>query len=164
MGRAHFASLRQNVVMNAVRASLALLLLAASLAAPAAFLPGFDDLRNSLRLDRAQKAQFDVAVATTQRALLSVAFSALRMEERIAAELGKPHPDFEALAREQEALIERNRPLFRDARTEWERLYAMLDPEQGKVARTYVEKMMARFEALGEDLRKLIAGKLKSRP
>ncbi len=155
--------MRQNAVMTAVRALVALFLLAAPLAASATLLPGFDDLQNSLRLDREQKAQFDVAVAATQRALLSVGFSVLQMKERIAAELVKPHPDFAALARAQDALIARNRPLFRDARIEWARLYALLDPEQVKIARSYVEEKMDRLEALGDGLRDLVDGKQKPR-
>ncbi len=149
--------------MNAARAFLAFLLVAASFAASAALLPGFDDLQSSLRLDREQKAQFDVAVATTQRALLAVAFSALQLKERIAAELDKPHPDFAALARIQDELIERNRPLFRDARIEWARLYALLDPDQVKIARAYVDEKMDRLESLGNSLRDLFADKQKPR-
>jgi hypothetical protein len=150
--------------MKIARAFLALVLFAASLAAPAALLPGFDDLEATLRLNREQKAQFDVAVATTQRALLSVAFSALQLNEHIAAEFAKSHPDLGALARAQDALIEQNRPLFRDARIEWARLYAMLDPEQVKIARSFVEEKMARLEALGNGLRDLIVDKLKKAP
>jgi len=136
----------------------AFVLLAAS-AARASMLPGFDDLERSLKLDSAQKAQFDTAVSATQRALLSVAFAGLALKERIAAELGKPHPDLGEIARAQDEVIRQSRPFFAEARREWERFYAMLKPAQEARARAFVEAKLARLEDLGEAIRKLLDGK-----
>jgi hypothetical protein len=107
---------------------------------------GFGDLEHSLRLDPAQKAQFDVAVAATQRALISVALVGVQMKDRIGTELSKPRPDLDALARAQDDAIEQTRPLFREAHVEWARLYAMLDAGQVRIARAYVEDRLEMFE------------------
>ena len=48
------------------------LLFAVSLGAAAAALPRFDKLEEKLNLRPEQKTQFDIAVASTQRALLAV--------------------------------------------------------------------------------------------
>jgi hypothetical protein len=141
-------------------AACAFLLLAATMAR-ASVLPGFDELERSLELDRAQKAQFDAAVAATQRALLSIAFGGLALKERIAAELDKQYPDLGAIARAQNDIIEQSRPLFRDARREWERFYAMLRPAQEKQARAFVEEKLKRLERLGETVRDLLDGKVR---
>ena len=129
---------------------------AASFGAHAAALPGFDELEKSLRLDPAQKAQFDTAVAATRRALLSVAFGGLQLKERIAEEFSKPKPDLGALARAQEDAIEQSRPLFAEARREWERLYAMLDPAQVRRVRAAVEEKLRGLERIGEALRGML--------
>jgi hypothetical protein len=141
-------------------AACAFLLLAATMARANA-LPGFDDLERSLKLDRAQKAQFDAAVAATQRALLSIAFGGAALKERIAAELDKRYPDLGEIARTQNDIIEKSRPLFRDARREWERFYAMLRPGQERQARAYVEEKLERLERLGETVRDLLDGKVR---
>lgn len=140
---------------------LAAWLVLSALASHAAMLPGFDDLEKSLRLDPAQKAQFDVAVAATQRALLSVALGGVELKTRIAAELAKPRPDLDALARAQDEMIEQSRPLFREARDEWQRLYAMLDPAQVRVAKAFVEDKLRRLEEIGETLRGLLADRFR---
>jgi len=144
--------------MPALRSFLAAfaLMLAPALA-HAAMLPGIGELERSLRLDAHQKAQFDVAVQATQRALVSVGFAALQVKASIAAELGKDHPDLNALARAQEEAIERTRPLFREARREWERLYAMLDPQQVRKARAYVDAKLDGLERLGSALGEMLA-------
>jgi hypothetical protein len=134
----------------------AALLLLASVLAHASLLPGADELERSLKLGPAQKAQFDTAVAATQRALLSVAFGGLQLKARIAEQLASPHPDLVELARAQEEIIAQSRPLFGEARREWERLYAMLDPQQVRMARAYVEEKLAKLERLGTALRDLL--------
>lgn len=140
--------------------AFAFLLLAAA-AAQASSLPGFDDFERSMHLDPAQKAQFDVAIRSTQTALLSVAFGGMELKDRIAKELDKSYPDLAEIAREQERVIDRSRPLFRDARREWERFYAMLKPAQEKRARAFVEEKLERLEGLGDALRNLLDGKLR---
>ncbi len=149
--------------MQMLRSLVAVFVLALPLAAHASLLGGFDDLEIRLRLDHAQKAQFDHAVAATRRALMAVAFSVLEVKEDVLVELAKARPDLEALARAQEAAIERNRPLFREARREWARLYAMLDPEQVRIARRFVEEKMARLEGLGREIREFVTRRLKER-
>jgi hypothetical protein len=131
-------------------------LLLASAAAHASSLPGFDELARSLRLDAAQKAQFEAATGATQRALVSAGLGALEVKARIAEELAKPHPDLEELARAQNAIIEQNRPLFREARREWERFFAMLDPAQERRAREFVGKKLEALQRLGDRMRDLL--------
>jgi len=132
------------------------LLLLACLGARAADLAGFGDLERSLRLDPAQKAQFDVAVGATHRALLSVALAGLGLKDRIAEELAKPKPDLRALARAQDEVIDQARPAFREARDEWARFYALLDPAQVAQTRAFVERKLRALEHIGGELRDLL--------
>jgi hypothetical protein len=128
-----------------------------ALASHAAALSGFGELEKSLRLNPVQRAQFDTAVAATQRALLSMGLGAMQLQGRIAEEFAKPRPDLDALARAQDDVIEQTRPLFRKARDEWARLYAMLDPDQVAATRAFVEEKLRRLERIGESLRGLLS-------
>jgi len=60
----------------------------------------------------------------------------------IRAEMDKPRPDLNLLYDIHEQVIEQNKPLFREAREEWMRLYALLDPEQVRVAKRYIEERL----------------------
>jgi hypothetical protein len=110
--------------------NLLLFLFALSSAARLAYtinVPDFGILEGQLRLRPAQKVQFDIAVAASQRALMSVAMSGLQAKERVAEELAKPLPDLNIIYRAHQDIVEMSAPLFRDAGSEWERLYRMLD-------------------------------------
>ncbi len=135
-------------------------LLAWAFAAHASALHGFDQLERSLRLNPAQRAQFDTAVAATQRALVSVALGALQVKDRLAAELAKPKPDLSVLVQAQDEIVAQSRPLFQEARREWERLYAMLDPDQVERVKAYVEARLDRLDDLGAAVRDLLIDKL----
>jgi hypothetical protein len=136
----------------------ALLAAFASLDASATLQEDFSRLEQSLRLKPAQKAQYDIAVAATQRALLSSALSANEFRERLKGELLKNRPDLATIFAAQEALVEQNRPLFRSARDEWLRLYALLDEEQVRIARDFVEQKLSRLEGFLESLRAMGTG------
>jgi len=117
-----------------------LVLLCASLSVAAGPMDrDFDRLERMLRLQPAQKAQFDLAVGATQRALLAVAMTGLQIKERVSREFDKSRPDLNVLYDIHDQLIEQNKPLFREARDEWARLYSMLDPEQVAIAKRYIE-------------------------
>lgn len=119
---------------------LCLFLLILSWSAAAGPLDGdFDRLERALRLKPMQKEQFEVAVASTRRSLLAVAMAGLQVKERIAQELAKPRPDLNALYDIHEQVIEQNKPLFRETRNEWQKLYALLDDEQVGIAKRYLE-------------------------
>jgi hypothetical protein len=121
----------------------AALLIALSLGAQAGPLDrDFQKLERALRMNPAQKEQFDTAVGATQRALLAVAMSGMQIQERMRVEMGKARPDLNLLYDIHEQVIEQNKPLFREARDEWMRLYALLDPEQGRIARRYIEERL----------------------
>ena len=128
----------------------------ASLDAAAGMKADFERLELALRLKPSQKAQFDVAVAASQRALLMSALSAQEFQQRLRVELMKPRPDLATLFAAQEDLLEQNRPLFRIARDEWLRLYALLDDEQVRIARAFVEQRLANVEQMAEILRGLL--------
>lgn len=123
---------------RAACAALMLAFCATALAAPT--MPRFDQLEKRLKIRPEQKAQFDAAVAATQRALLAVAMSAMEFKERLDRELSKPRPDFGVFFDAQTDLIDRNRPLFEEAAREWQRLYALLDPEQVEIVKTYLHQ------------------------
>ena len=128
----------------------------ASLGAAASRMEGLEQLERQLRLNPEQKVQFDIAAAATKRALLMSALSGVEFKERLGRELMRSRPDLDAIFAAQEALIEQNRPLFRIARDEWTRLYAMLDEEQVKVARAYVERTLLGVEALADAFRRYL--------
>lgn len=135
-------------------------LFAAAFTPPAAMarpLEGLRELEQQLQLRPEQKAQFDVAAAATQRALVSSALSGLEFKERVARELMRPRPDPAELFAAQEAMVEQNRPLFRAAREEWVSLYAMLDESQVRIAKGYVERTLLGVESLAEAFRRYLA-------
>jgi hypothetical protein len=138
--------------MFAAAAALAMV----SLGASATRMEGLQQLERQLRLNPEQKAQFDVAAAATQRALVSSALSGMEFKERLGRELMRPRPDLEVIFQAQEAMVEQNRPLFRSARDEWLRLYAMLDEDQVKIAKAYVERTLLGVESLAESFRKFL--------
>jgi len=130
-----------------MRRVFAFFLLAVGLGAQAGPLdPDFDRLERVLRLKPAQKEQFDVAVLSTKRALLAVAMSGLEIKDRVSKELARDRPDLNTLYEIHEQVVEQNKPLFREARAEWSRLYALLNPDQVAIARRYLED---RLGALG---------------
>jgi hypothetical protein len=123
--------------------------------------PPFDELEARLRLNPAQKEQFDVAKAATQRALLSIGLVVLEMKGRLASELSKNRPDFESLARDPDALVAQVRPHFREARDEWARLYAMMDDDQVAIARDYMDKQFAQLEKIAVQILGLVRERLR---
>ncbi len=133
-----------------VRVLGAVLLFAASLSAAAAPALKFDKLERELHLRPEQKMQFDIAVASTQRALFAVALTALQLKQQAVEELAKPRPDFSTLADAHEQLIEQNRPLFKAAGEEWKKFCALLDDDQLDVAKKYLrDNLDALFGKLG---------------
>ena len=107
-----------------LRAVLAALALACSFGAHAGPLDrDFQKLEQQLRLSPVQKEQFDMAVAATQRAFLAVAMAGMQTQDA-------------------QQVIDQVRPLLRDTRDEWSRLYAMLDEDQVRIARRYIEERL----------------------
>jgi len=127
------------------RAFLALLLAGLCLAASAQSMPNFDELEKRLHIRPDQKDQYDLAVGATKRALLSVGLAALQMKDALVQELAKPSPDFRALARKQNALIDDQRPLFREAGEQWRRLSRVLHPRQVDTVRDFLRENLGRF-------------------
>lgn len=130
--------------MKPLRIVLAFALLCLSFAASAIDL-GFDRLEKDLRIRPDQKQQFDSAVGATQRALLAVALTGMQVKQRFEQELEKPRPDLGALAKAQEDVIDQLRPLFREARDEWMKLYAVLDDDQVAIAKGFVRERLDRL-------------------
>jgi RNA polymerase subunit RPABC4/transcription elongation factor Spt4 len=133
------------MIASWVRAVGASLFFAASLGASASLMPDFDALEQKLKIRAEQKDQFEMAVGATKRALFAVGLAALQLKQRLAQELMKDRPDFSALAREQEMVVDQTRPLFREAGEEWKKLYAILDPEQVQIAKSYLKENFGRF-------------------
>ncbi|MGE5616029.1 MAG: hypothetical protein ACM3X5_03865, partial [Bacillota bacterium] len=114
-----------------VASLLALLPLAAMASLPQLPpLPQLEQLEEALKLTPAQKVQYDAAVAATKRLLMGTALIGMEMRERLKAELDKPRPDLGALADMRDSLVEQTRPLRREARDEWLKLYQMLNDDQ----------------------------------
>jgi hypothetical protein len=128
----------------AARFLLPLFVAFAALAASAAA-PNFDQLEQKLKIRPEQKTQYDLAIGATKRALLAVGLTAMQLKERLAVELAKPEPDFVALLRAHQEILERSRPQFKEAGEEWKKLYALLDPEQVEIAKSFVRDNLSRF-------------------
>jgi len=128
-----------------VRAVGAAILLAVSFGASAAAMPRFDKLEETLKIRPEQKEQFDAAVGATQRALLAVAVSAMKIKQRIDEELQKPWPNFGVFYDLHEEILEQNRPLFKEAGEEWKKLYALLDDEQVDIAKRFLRDNLGRL-------------------
>ena len=126
------------------RSLFPLLLAFAALGASAAA-PNFDQLEQKLKIRPEQKEQYDLAIGATKRALLAIALTAMQLKERLAVELAKPNPDFVALLRSHQEILERSRPQFKEAGEEWKKLYALLDPEQVEIAKSFVRDNLSRF-------------------
>ncbi len=107
--------------------------------------PDFKRLESDLRLRPAQKVQFDIAVAASQRALMSVALAGLAAKERVADEMARPLPDLNVLLKAHQDVIEMTLPLFKEAGGEWERLYGMLDRSQVTAARRFIDDQLGPF-------------------
>jgi hypothetical protein len=122
---------------------------------------GFESLERSLRLNPYQKQQFDLAVNATQRAMVAIGLGALQAKSRLAQELLKDRPDPDALFLAQEELVEFSRPHVRAARDEWLRLYAMLDEEQVRIARGFVEEKLRLLEEVGAYLGRHLQERLR---
>jgi len=142
------------------RTILAVLLLAFSGLAPAASPPGdvvqylqLDRLERSLKLAPDQKEQYDLAVGATKRLMLGLTIAAMEGKERLAAELAKPSPDFRALERLGDQVMEESRTLRGEARDEWMKLYAMLDQAQIAELRDFLQRRVDHLGLLNDFLR-----------
>ena len=136
------------------RALAVFALLAPAMAA--AQLADFSELERSLRLNPLQKEQFDAASIATQRAMVAIGLGAIQAKSRLAQELLKDKPDPDALFLAQEELVEFSKPHVRKARDEWLRLYAMMDDDQVRTARNYIEARLRRLEDIGAILGRVL--------
>jgi hypothetical protein len=128
----------------ALAAMLAFLLLAISMPA-AAMVPQInwsqlDKLERALELTPGQKEQYDIAIGATKRMAFHVVLAGMQMKERLQAELAKERPDFSVLADLRRMIVEEGRPLRREARQEWLKLYAMLSDDQVATLKRFLEE------------------------
>lgn len=142
------------------RCSFALLALLLALPAAAQSI-SFDSLERSLKLNAYQKQRFDAAVDATHRAMFAIGMGALQAKARVGSELLKDRPDPNAFLMAQDELVEFSRPHVRNARDAWLGFYAVLDEEQLRVARYFVDEKLQLIEKLGAHLGGLLAEKLQ---
>lgn len=142
---------------------LAAVLLALSCASAAAStqfpLPQLDKLERALNLTPDQKAQYDVAVGATKRMMLGIALAGMQVKEKLQQEFAKPRPDFGALADLRDSVVEQSRPLRREARDEWLKLYAMLNDDQVATIKDFVEQKGDNLGLLHDFMTGLILGR-----
>ncbi len=131
----------------------------------AAQLPGFgfEGVETSLRMTPYQKQQFDVAVTATQRAMIAIGLGAIQAKSRIAQELLKDKPDPDAFFMAQDEMVEFSKGHVRGARDEWLRLYTMLDEDQVRVAREFVEEKLRLIEQVGEVAMRTLIDRMQKR-
>ena len=120
----------------------ALALFCAHAAAYSIPVPDFGRLERELRLKPLQKAQFDIAVEASQRALMSMALAGMQVKERLSNEMSKPYPDLNVLYRLHEDVMFIAAPNFREAAAEWERLYRLLDRRQVESAKRFLREQV----------------------
>ena len=118
--------------------ALALLVFSAPVFSYEVRIPDFLQLERQLRLTPLQKAQYDIAVEASQRALMAAALAGLQVKERLNHEFSKPWPDLNVLLRMHEEVMEMAAPPFREAAAEWERLFRMLDRRQVEGAKRFL--------------------------
>lgn len=135
-----------------LRAFFAALLLLASFGSAAATIeipdfqmPDFKRLERELRLKPAQKAQYDVAVASLKRTLLASAGIFMELKQQLADELMKPRPDFPRLIGSQRAAMDMMSPLLSETMDEWSRLYALLEDDQVVIAKRFLQDALPRW-------------------
>ena len=122
-----------------------MLLLALSFGAAAQAFPELDGLEAKLHIRPDQKKQYDLAIGATKRALLGVGLAAVQVKDALAKELAKDYPDFEALVRKQNEVLDQTRPLFEEAAREWNKLIKLLDDRQAKIAQAWLHDNLGRF-------------------
>jgi hypothetical protein len=143
-----------------LRAAFALGALLLSLAAGASPFPRLDQFGKSLNLSPAQQAQFDAAVASTQRVIVAAAIDGMQLKAQVKAEFAKPRPDLEALARAKDASAERLKPLHEASRAEWLRFYATLGDDQVAIVKSFLEDKMEHLDALRQFVLSLMVGRI----
>lgn len=121
-------------------------------------LPQLEQLEESLKLTPEQKIQYDLAVAATKRMVMGTALIGLEMKERLTQEFAKPRPDLGALADLRESLVAQTKPLRREARDEWLKLYEMLDQDQVATLKSFLENKMDQLGLLHEFMMQLMLG------
>ena len=107
--------------------------------------PDFGRLEAELRLKPLQKAQAEIAVQASQRALMSVAIAGLQVKERLSSELAKPLPDLNVLYRLHADAYEMAAPNFREAREEWERFFRLLDKRQVEATKRFLRDNLGAY-------------------
>jgi hypothetical protein len=117
----------------------------------------FDKLEEALQLTPDQKEQYELAVGATKRMILHVTLGGMQLKERLQEELSKSRPNFGVL-RELRTLMEDGKPLRREARDEWKKLYSMLNEEQVARLKRYLGETVDPFGLLEEFLEPLLSG------
>jgi len=118
----------------------------------------FDKLEQELKLTPEQKDQYELAVGATKRMLLQLALVGMQAKEKLAEELAKPRPDFGVLADFRRSIVEEGRPLRREARDQWRKLYDMLDRDQVEALRRFVDERLDHVGLLHDFMMGLVLG------
>ena len=74
-----------------------------------------------------------------RRGTIRLAFAALLAALSFGA-AAQTMPDFRALSRKSQQMIDDTRPLFVEAGREWQKLYAILDPKQLDAVRQFLRE------------------------
>ena len=93
--------------------------------------------------------------------LLSAAIAAMQVKQRLQQEFPKPRPDLGALADLRDAIAEQVKPLQRESREEWLKLYAMLNEDQVAILKSFLEDKLDQVGALHELMLQLILGRTR---
>jgi len=104
------------------------------------------EAKAKLNLNTSQQAQFDQAVANARTAREQGRGIGQQVKDTMRAELAKPEPDLEAIARTGDEAQAQGQALRKQVRDQFLKLYATFSPEQKAVVRDMLKAKMDRVE------------------
>ena len=117
---------------------------------PGLAIPMLVEIEGALNLSATQKVQFDAAAAATRQAMEAARARHEQWKAAIDAEIARARPHHAALATRQDGEMEAGRASHIAARSEWLKLYAMLDDSQAAVVKAFLEERMLRIDDVRE--------------
>lgn len=138
-----------------MKTSLFALLLAAALSAialsarahPGTPLAMLASVKAQLNLNTSQQQQWDAVMAQSKAAREASRANFAPVKAALQTELGKPEPDFAAVAALGDSVRQQNAALRKQTRDAWLALYANFTPEQKALARDAIKAGLDRLAA-----------------
>jgi Spy/CpxP family protein refolding chaperone len=117
-----------------------------------------EQYKTQLALDSLQQEMWNNAVAATQRARQNGRALMQQVHDSMQAELAKPEPDIDVIAKLTDDAQAQGQALRKPARDAWLTLYRNLTPQQKTVVRDALVQRMQRHEQMWERMRQRSSG------